>query len=147
MEEEKVNKTRNLSVAEYFDVIQREYYVADFRRKIYYSPKDKRYYGRVMEHKRAKIEDIASRNHLDSIFTSSAKAVEIRGALFDKSGRPIFDMTPEDQRNYYSVGNEFSYCGKVWILDAIQSDGRLVLYFPYEERYETVERCDVIRIL
>jgi len=147
MEEKGNSKTRNLSVAEYFDVIQREYYIAEFRRKIYYSPKDKRYYGRVMEHKRAKIEDIASRNHLDSIFTSAAKAAEIRGTLFDGLGRPIFDMTPEDQQNYYSVGNEFSYCGKVWTLDAIQSDGRLVLYSSYEECYETVERCDVIRIL
>ena len=140
-------KTRNLSVAEYFDVIQREYCIAEFRRKIYYSPKDKRYYGRVMEHKKVKIEDIATRNHLDSIFTSSSKAAEIRGSLFDGLGRPVFDMTEEDLKNYYSVGNEFSYCGRIWTLDAVQSDGRLVLYSAYEERYETVEPREVIRIL
>lgn len=144
---EERNKTRNLSVAEYFDVIQKEYYIAEFRKKIYYSPKDKRYYGRVMEHKRAKIEDIAGRNHLDSIFTSDAKSAEIRGMLFDGLGRPVFDMTPEDRNNYYATGNEFSYCGRIWILDAIQSDGKLVLYSSHEERYETVERDEVIRIL
>ena len=62
--EENIKKTRNLSVAEYFDVIQREYYIAEFRRKIYYSPKDKRYYGRVMEHKKVKIEDLLERGEI-----------------------------------------------------------------------------------
>ena len=38
------NKTKNLSVAEYFLQIQKEYLIADFRRKIYYSPKDKKYW-------------------------------------------------------------------------------------------------------
>lgn len=144
---ERQTKTRNLSVAEYFDVIQREYYIAEFRKKIYYSPKDKRYYGRVMEHKREKIEDIATRNRLNSIFNSSAKAAEIRGSLFDGLGRPTFDMSEEDRSNYFSVGNEFSYKGKIWSLDAVQSDGKLVLYSAYEERYETVDSCEVIRIL
>ena len=145
--EENIKKTRNLSVAEYFDVIQREYYIAEFRRKIYYSPKDKRYYGRVMEHKRVKIEDIAKRNHLDSIFTSESKAAQVRGALFDEFGRPRFEMTAEDRNNYYSVGNEFSYCGSVWTLDAVQQDGKLVLYSSYYEQYETVDPADAIRIL
>lgn len=145
-QEEKV-KTRNLSVAEYFNVIQQEYYIAEFRKKIYYSPKDKRYYGRVMEHKREKIQDIAQRNHLDSIFTSSTKAAEIRATLFDGMGRPCFNMTAEDRNNYYAPGNEFSYHGRVWTLDAVQSDGQLVLYSVVEEKYETVNRADVIRIL
>ena len=140
-------KTRNLSVAEYFDVIQREYYIAEFRRKIYYSPKDKRYYGRVMEHKRAKIEDIATRNHLDSIFNSKSKATEIRSKLFDEHGRPRFEMTHDDKSNYFSAGNEFSFRGRVWTLDAVQKDGQLVLYNAYEERYETVNPDEVIRIL
>ena len=64
------NNSRSLSVAEYFHVIQREYLMAEFRRKIYFSPKDKRYFSRVMEFKREKIEDIAKRNQLMSIFTS-----------------------------------------------------------------------------
>ena len=145
--EENIKKTRNLSVAEYFDVIQREYYIAEFRRKIYYSPKDKRYYGRVMEHKKAKIEDIAKRNHLNSIFNSESKARQIRGSVFDELGRPCFEMTPEDRNNYYSRGNEFSYCGSAWTLDTVQADGKLVLYSSYYERYETVDPTEAIRIL
>ena len=45
-----MEKTRNLSVAEYYAVIQREYLIAEFRKKIYYNPKDKNYYQRVMKH-------------------------------------------------------------------------------------------------
>ena len=36
-------KSRNLSVVGYFEAIQKEYLIADFRRKIYYSVKDKQY--------------------------------------------------------------------------------------------------------
>lgn len=140
-------KSRNLSVAEYFDVIQKEYYIAEFRKKIYYNPKDKRYYGRVMGHKKEKIQDIAERNHLDSIFSSELKAAEIRSSLFDLNGRPCFELSDADRQNYYSIGNEFSYCGKVWVLDAVQESGKLVLYSAHDERYETVFPEDVIRIL
>ena len=45
--DKKVEKTRNLSVAEYFLQIQKEYLIADFRRKIYYSSKDKAYWTKV----------------------------------------------------------------------------------------------------
>ena len=51
-------KTRNLSVAEYFLVIQKEYLIAEFRKKIYFSKNDKNYYQRVMNGKREKIEMI-----------------------------------------------------------------------------------------
>lgn len=144
--EEKV-KTRNLSVAEYFDVIQKEYYIAEFRKKIYYNPKDKRYYGRVMEHKKLKIDDIASRNHLKSIFNDEVKAAEVRSSLFDELGRPRFKMSELDLNNYYSKGNEFSYLGSVWTLDSIDENGNLILHSPNKEKFETVSRQDVIRIL
>lgn len=140
-------KTRNLSVAKYFEVIQQEYLIAQFRKKIYYSPKDKRYYERVMGHKKEKIDNIANRNHLDSIFTSKAKETEIRRSVFDLAGRPIFEMTDTDKKNYYAVGNEFSYQGKIWILDAVRQDGLLTLYCAHDERYENVLPDEVIRIL
>lgn len=52
--DKKVEKTRNLSVAEYFLQIQKEYLIADFRRKIYYSPKDKAYWTKVCGYKEAR---------------------------------------------------------------------------------------------
>ena len=72
-----MDKTRNLSVAEYFLVIQKEYLIAEFRKKIYYNPKDKAYYQRVMTYKAKKINDIAKRNRLDSILNSSSKLEEV----------------------------------------------------------------------
>ncbi len=42
-----MEKTRNISIAEYFDVLQREYIISEWRRKVYYSPRDKRYYTKV----------------------------------------------------------------------------------------------------
>lgn len=144
---QKRGKTRNLSVAEYFDVIQKEYIIASFRKRIYYSPKDKRYYDRVMEHKREKIEDIATRNHLDSIFTSEAKFASIRASLFDECGRPSFEFTDADRQNYYSLGNAFSYQGGIWILNCVQTDGRLVLHSESRGEEVTVNADEVIRIL
>ena len=47
MDKQKNNTTRHLSVAEYFLQVQKEYLIADFRRKIYFSPKDKNYYTNV----------------------------------------------------------------------------------------------------
>ena len=56
-------------------------------------------------------------------------------------------MTDADRENYYSTGNEFSYCGGVWVLDSVREDGQLVLYSSHDERYEIVSPEDVIRIL
>lgn len=140
-------KTRDLSVAEYYSIIQREYLVAEFRRKIYYNHKDKAYYERVMAHKRDKINDIASRNHLDSIFTAPELLREVREELFDSCGHPTFPLTDEDRRNYFSVGNEFSYRGEIWTLEAVAEDGTLVLHSSKKRKSERVGTEEVCRIL
>lgn len=140
-------KTRNLSVAEYFLVIQKEYLIAEFRKKIYYNPKDKAYYQRVMEHKTKKINDIAKRNRLDSILNNSEKLEEVRSELFDKLGKPKFELTDIDIENYYAIGNEFSYRGGIWILDQIKEDGTLTLYSAKLQEYEDAKKEGVCRIL
>ena len=142
-----MEKTRNLSVAEYYAVIQREYLIAEFRKKIYYNPKDKNYYQRVMKHKADKINDIAKRNHLDSIFNSVAKMEEVRSELFDVLGKPRFDMTQTDIENYYAVGNEFSFRGEAWILDQVNNDGTFTIYSPKLQQYEKVKNEEICRIL
>lgn len=145
--DKKVVKTRNLSVAEYFLQIQKEYLIADFRRKIYYSPKDKAYWGKVCRYKETRIEKIAKRNNLHSIFNSENKLEELRRELFDKSGKPRFVMTPDDIENYYSNGNEFSYKGEIYILDQVNQDGMLTLYSIDKEEYIKVNKDEVCRIL
>lgn len=140
-------KNRNLSVAEYFLIIQKEYLIAEFRKKIYFSKNDKIYYQRVMDGKKNKINDIAKRNRLDSIFNNSEKIEEMRAELFDKLGKPKFEMSPTDIENYYASGNEFSFRGGVWILDQIKEDGTLTLYSAKLQEYEDAKKEDVCRIL
>ena len=140
-------KTRNLSVAEYFLQIQREYLIADFRRKIYFSPKNKTYWNKVCNYKEARINAIAKRNNLNSIFNAEIKLEELRNELFDHSGKPKFDMTPDDIKNYYSNGNEFSYQGEIYILDQVDQDKTLTLYSPSTEEYIKVSMSDVSRII
>lgn len=140
-------KNRNLSVAEYFLIIQKEYLIAEFRKKIYFSKNDKIYYQRVMDGKRNKINDIAKRNRLDSIFNNSEKMEEMRDELFDKLGKPKFEMSPTDIENYYASGNEFSFRGDIWILDQIKEDGTLTLYSAKLQQYEDAKKENVCRIL
>ena len=142
-----MNNARSLSVAEYFHVIQREYLMAEFRRKIYFSPKDKRYFSRVMEFKREKIHDIANRNKLTSIFTSPEKMRDVKAELFDPLNRPMFAMSPKDWVNYYSVNSDFSYRCEVWKLDAVKGD-YITLYNERSQVYaDNVPKSEVIRVL
>ena len=140
-------KNRNLSVAEYFLIIQKEYLIAEFRKKIYFSKNDKIYYQRVMDGKRNKINDIAKRNRLDSIFNNYEKMEEMRAELFDKLGKPKFEMSPTDIENYYASGNEFSFRGDIWILDQIKEDGTLTLYSAKLQQYEDAKKENICRIL
>lgn len=142
-----MEKTKNLSTAEYFLVIQKEYLIAEFRKRIYYSPNDKVYYQRVMNYKADKINDIAKRNRLDSILNNEEKLKEIRETLFDDFGKPKFEMSNSDIQNYYAIGNDFSYMGDIWVLDQINSDDSLVLYSRKKEKFMTVSKDDVSRIL
>lgn len=141
------NKTRNLSVAEYFLAIQKEYLIAEFRKKIYFSPNDKAYYQKVMNYKAEKINDIASRNRLDSILNNSERMEEMRDELFDKLGKPKFEMSKTDLENYYAVGNDFSFRGDIWILDQINEDGTLILYSEKLQVYEIADKNEICRIL
>ena len=141
------NKTRNLSVAEYFLVIQKEYLIAEFRQKIYFSKNDKNYYQRVMNGKREKIEIISKRDRLDNIFNNSAKMEEMRNELFDRLGKPKFEMSQTDIDNYYAIGNEFSFHGDIWILDQLNSDGTLTMYSAKLQQYEKADKSEVCRIL
>lgn len=141
------NKSRNLSVAEYFLVAQKEYLIFEFKRKIYHNPSDKRYFKRVMKYKKEKIENISKRNRLNSIFNSSEKMEEVRNHLFDKLGKPKFDLSEKDIDNYFSPGNEFSYKGEIWILDQINNNGKLTIYSKSSQCFEEVDKTEICRIL
>jgi hypothetical protein len=118
---------KNLSTGEYYAQIQREYLIAEFRRKIYYSLKNKKYYERVMKYKQEKINDISQRNNLNSIFNDESLMHEIKKEIFGYHNIPLFRMTDDDMLNYYSKGAEFSFAGKVWKLEQMDMHGDLLL--------------------
>ena len=136
---------KSLSVVDYYNILQREYLIAEFRSKIYVAPNDKRYYRRVMRHKREKIEDIAQRNNLDSIFTNETLARECRDSLFSH-GKPLFEMTFKDKECYFTIGNYFSYSGEPWKLEAVDGDV-LTIFSEKKNIREKISKKDAIRIL
>jgi len=109
-------KTRDLSMYEYLQELQKEYVVAELRRKIYTKKKDREYFGRVMKGKREKIEDISLRNTLPSIFTSRETRELISEAVYTEWGMPNFfykrtaieeELRPKDFFYYYYKNSEF----------------------------------------
>ena len=100
-----------------------------------------------MGYKREKIESIAKRNRLNSIFNDNVTLKQIQDELFTVVGKPKFELSENDQLNYYSVGNEFSYKGEIWTLDQVSEEGKLTLYSVQHERYEEATQEEVCRIL
>lgn len=106
-------KTRNLPVYDYLRQLQKEYIVAELRKKIYPGYKDKAYYTRVMEGKEQKIEDIATRNSLPTIFTDRDLRTEIYHLVYREKGYPNFSYRDELEaeslvdldRYYYYMNN------------------------------------------
>lgn len=141
------SKSRNLSTGEYFEIVQKEYIVAMLRSKIYPSPNDKQYWKRVMDYKKQRIDEIAERNGLKSIFNDEETRKAVNSVMYNEHNVPIF-MNDQDKRNYYMSGSEFQYNGELWTLDLHnEKDGTLCLYNKKREQYEVVRVGDANRVL
>jgi len=81
-------KSRNISIPDYLEELQIEYFLNELRSKIYPKKKDRDYYKRVYNHKRLKIEDISSKNKIPSIFTDSSLNREYRSRVYLDHGPP-----------------------------------------------------------
>lgn len=108
-------KTRDLSIFEFYEALQIEYIVAELRKKIYPSIADKEYYSRVMEQKKEKIQDIAQKNYLPSIFTDKKVKQHKYSEVYKNFGIPVFVYKDEEHRKrseildkkyYYLPGSE-----------------------------------------
>lgn len=99
----KVKKTRDLTIYEYFEVLQLEYIVAELRKKIYPSLNDQGYYTRVMGQKKEKIDDIAERNNLPSIFNDKKIKKIQYNKIYSSFGLPNFLYTDKEHENKYAV--------------------------------------------
>ena len=138
---------RNLSVSEYFDAVQKEYLLAEFKKKIYHSIKDKQYYQKVMLYKIDKINTIAERNSLNSILNDKKTYTKLHNELFNQHGVPYFDLTESDLENYYSIDSEFSYDGEVWLLEKAHNYELFDLRSKTNGTLVTLEKSKIFRVL
>jgi hypothetical protein len=152
-------KTRDIPLYEYFSKLQEEYICAELRHKIYPKPKDKTYWKeKVMIGKKKKIEDIALRNCLKSIFTSDEIRDKYYNKVFNKIGYPNFVYKDEQERellelsdlqNYYHngsevrIGDDGEMIGKVCDLDL----NRLVATVFIDNKKEQYTLRNLTRIL
>jgi hypothetical protein len=95
-------KTRNLTIYEFFEALQLEYIVLELRKKIYPSLSDQEYYRRVMEQKKEKIEDIASKNYLPSIFDDPEIKKHKYSEVYKPFGMPEFVYKDEEHKKRFA---------------------------------------------
>lgn len=109
-----VKKTRNLPLVDYLKQLQLEYICAELRSKIYPEVNNKKFYKTLMERKRAKFEDICTKNgELPNILNNKELKYKLYKEIYGDKGLPKFlykDESSEitfkesDIRNYYSIG-------------------------------------------
>ena len=141
-----MEKSRNLSKSEYFDAIQREYIIADFKRRFYSKTKDKEYYAKVARFKAEKINDSANRNNLISVINDEQKYKEVRRTLINELNQPLFEMSDIDLQNYYREGCEFVHEREVWILKGTYMK-RAVIYKKDSNIQKDVSIDEIARVL
>lgn len=127
---------RKLSTYQFFEILQVEWLIADLRCRIYNDDKDRAYWGRVREGKKAKINNIADKNKLPTIFTDEELCRDLEKRIYNDYSYPNFFYKDENQKksqgywdllHYYSKDREVRYehLGEVKI-------GKVVDYTPFD---------------
>lgn len=140
---------RKLSTYQYFEILQVEWLVADLRCRIFTAEKDKSFWHRVREGKRVKIESIAEKNKLPTIFTDDDLRRDLENRIYNDYSYPNFHYKDEahkqaqgywDLLNYYAKGVEvrYEYCDEVKV-------GTIIDYTPLakEIRVQCIKTKDL----
>jgi uncharacterized radical SAM superfamily protein len=106
-------KGRDLSIPEFLDILQKEYFLAILRRKIYPSIKRKEYYKRLIGYKEEKILDISTKYSLPCIFNDEELLKKYKEEVFStippdfiyKDDQEKEDLELSDEINYYLKGS------------------------------------------
>lgn len=102
--------TNNLSLLEYFNKLQLEYLLYEFRLKIYVSRVDKDKFSKILQYKKQKISDISLSNGLFNMFNNEDIRNEIKKEFYNDFGVPKI-LNNKDKYFYYYLGGDFSYNG------------------------------------
>ncbi len=103
-------RARQLSIFDYFNTLQLEWICADIRTRIYERPKDIQYWEFVKNGKKAKIENISTKNLLPTIFDDSAMREEFYRKIVTDKGFPKFIYKNDAQRaqqEFFDMSNYF----------------------------------------
>jgi len=101
-------KSRDISILDYFNILQHEYFCAELRSKIFTQQSDKDYWKTIMEHKRNKVNDIAVRNKLKSIFSDNTEYQKIFDDVL-RFGVPNFSYRDEYQKKKLEKRDMYFY--------------------------------------
>ena len=139
-------KDRDISILEYFNVLQSEFIYFELRSKIYPSVKDKDYFRKVMEFKEQKIKDISQKNNLISIFDYEHKLADFRTNFFNEFGNPK-RLGKRDWYFYYKLEADFSYMGEGCKLKKYDMDEKKAVIQLMTGEMVQVKLDDISRIL
>lgn len=96
-------KTRDLSTLEFLEVLIKEYFVAELRRKIYTKTSDRKYWKKISGFKKQKIIDISNRNRLPHVFEDVEKMNEAYDRFYPLGELPNTLLNKKDLLAYYRV--------------------------------------------
>jgi hypothetical protein len=159
-DDKEVRKSRDQRFYEFFETLQKEWIVADLRRKIYADVVKKQKSEEIMKGKFVKIKDISIRNRLATIFPEMSEIGDcfydeklrerLYNEIYPETGFPNFiyrDEKHKDQlekfdiKNYFWLGSQFKTSKGIGTLQSynwlnklayIQVDGE-ILEFKIED--------------
>lgn len=89
---------KSLPTIEHLDILQKEYLICLYRKKIYKKIKDKEYWGRVANMKEQTIKKISERNELPNIFTCDKIMAKKQFEVFNAENFPLFYYIDEESK-------------------------------------------------
>lgn len=103
----KTVKTKHQSKIDYLDSLQKEFFINLIKSKIYPKHNDRKYYKRVMEHKKDKILNLSfNMGGVSNIFDNEEDYERYKYLMFPKDNLPNFDLTEDEIEYYYAIDSE-----------------------------------------
>ena len=93
---------------DYLHKLETEYFEAEIRMKIHHSPKNKRFWSKVMGYKKEKILSISNEIDVDCIFTDIDTHKNTKKLVYpdDVNRNPKMFLSDEEMILYYSLGSD-----------------------------------------
>lgn len=136
-------KSRDLSILDFYEILQVEWICADLRRKIYPKIKDKNYWTKVAEGKKNTILRLAEKNSLPSIFDDESMLRIFEKKVYRENAYPDFVYKNEDnkiEQEYWDL----HYYLYIYTQVRVNVAGEIKLgkitkeFIPYKDRYVMV---------